>query len=664
MRARALLIPSLVLLALSLTALRCNPIPTIVINSPTPLEDVSACDVQLSFELVGAFSGPPDVTLNLQPFPVTLTESPPGTFTATLGPGDGLTSNNLIIVKATRSSDGVELTQGVSFDYSPLASAFQITDPADLITGPLGHSRVGDYMLESCLARFVIQDAPQRDLYSVGQYGGNLIDAELKGHPGVDNFLEVTAMINVETVVNPNSVVIVNDGADGNPAVVRTCGPDDLLDFVNPSTQVTDLGLAFPGNLNDNDQPVEACTDFELAATDAHLKIDTTITNIDTPGGPTVEMLIGDWMNQGGELDVMQTPNPGVGAAISNTLGTMGFHGIGEAASVDYAFTNTPPTPGSYVVISGVTVILHSRQVLQALLGIVSGDMIDPGESVVMTRYFGVGDGTASTAVDLEVAIKGITHADLSGCVTVAGVPAPGAKVTVGTFDGTGAITALHTAFTTDATGCYAGAVPLTADPVTYGVVAGRRGTLYEGGAATPPPTLVSFASGAQEVVDFDLPATGELSVDVTDASGTALPARVSVVGFDPSPEIVFPGPSLPLFGGSTLALLNDPDDSLPFGLVEFVYTGADGNATFDLEPGSYQVFVSRGTEYSTYDAPITITASNNPRPSTPRSRGSSTRAASSPPTSTSTASAPRTRGSPTRSASKATRARAWTTSS
>ena len=118
-----------------------------------------------------------------------------------------------------------------------------ITDPADLITGPLGHSRIGDYLLESCEARFVVQAPAQRDLYSVNQYGGNLIDAELKGRPGLDNFLAIAPMANIETVLNPQTAVIVNDGSDGNPAVVRTCGPDDLLDFVNPSSRSPTRGF-------------------------------------------------------------------------------------------------------------------------------------------------------------------------------------------------------------------------------------------------------------------------------------------------------------------------------------------------------------------------------------------------------------------------------------
>ena len=46
----------------------------------------------------------------------------------------------------------------------------------------------------------------------------------------------------------------------------------------------------------------------------------------------------------------------------------------------------------------------------------------------------------------------------------------------------------------------------------------------------------------------------------------------------------------------------------MPFGIVAFGYTDASGDVAFDVEPGSYQLVVSRGTEYSVYSAPLTIT--------------------------------------------------------
>jgi hypothetical protein len=599
----------LCLFVLPLIAVKCKPLTTITILSPQPSETISTCSVQIDFEMTGTFTGSAQLFLNFEPVTALVTEGPPGEFHVTIGPEDGLADSNIFTVQRTRAADAQLLTQGVSFAHQPLASARQITQASELITGPLAHSQIGDFLLESCVARFVIQDGAKRDLYSVGQYGGNLIDAERIGTPGVDNFLEVQVMSNVETVINAQTVVIVNDGADGNPAVVRSCGPDDLLDFVNPSSQVTDLGISFPPALNDNDQELEGCTDYSLEARDSHIKMETTLTNV---GLTALEVVSGDWMNQGGALDVMMTPNRGVGAAIFNDVGTMAFHGIDEAASVDYAYTSTPVVGvGSYVIISGVTVVLHDLPVLFLLLGLQGGVNVDPGQSHVLTRYFGVNDGSGSNAVDFELAIKGGAKGRIDGCVTVNGVSAPGAKVTVAEFDGGGLPTVLATSFVTDANGCYAGDVPVPVDPTTYGVVAARKGTPYEGGGAAPVIHNIAFSPGTSHTVDIDLPETGSLQVTSMDAGGSVIPARVTVVGIDPSPEITVPGPSLPGFGGSTLALFDDPGDSLPFGIVQVGHTGADGVVSFDVEPGSYRVIVSRGTEYSMSDEAVTITAGN-----------------------------------------------------
>src|SRR5205085_459589 len=161
------------------------------------------------------------------------------------------------------------------------ATAHEITNPTEFITGPLASGRLGDTMMANGLARYIIQKPNVRDMYSVGGFGGNIIDAELVGHEGMDNFLEIQPAINIETVINATSLDIVNDGADGGAAIVRTCGPDDLLDFVNPSTVIADAGLVFPPDADDNDQNVTGCTEYILEPDTTYLKVVTTVFNND-----------------------------------------------------------------------------------------------------------------------------------------------------------------------------------------------------------------------------------------------------------------------------------------------------------------------------------------------------------------------------------------------
>jgi hypothetical protein len=619
--------PSLLLAAVAslLLGAPCGNSHQILITDPPPVVDTFSFLVE--FQVMGAID--PD-SLEVEINRVSILDrvsGGPEHFTATIDPGAPLRDNNVLQVRADRADHG-KLVATRAFRYLPpgKARAREIEDPEDLIRGPLGHSRIGDFLLENGTARFAIQDVGQRELYSVGQYGGNLIDAELVGRPGMDNFLEVQPGLNIETVINAQSVEIVNDGQDGTAAVIRTCGPDDLLDFVNPSSQVVDLGLAFPPLADDRDLEIEACTSYSLAPLAGFVRVDTEVFNNEPSPGPLPDPLplfVGDWLNPAGELDTYNrgpstiTPTAsGVGPPVTSTLGTLGFYGFDEAAGVDYAFTQVPLPPpnttlGSFVFVSGVLVVLHSQNALLTLIG------ADPvrfrvasGGSNTYTRFLGVGDGSPSNAVDLENEVRGFASGTVEGCVSVAGTPVAGARVSVGTNLFLNS-QKLFSHFRTRPGPCpnYSGSVL----PGSYAAVAGLPGHPYEGGALLPPAKPVNVVAAATSSVDFDLPATGGLRVNAVDESGAPIPARVTVVGFDPSPEATVAGPALPGFGGSRQGVLLDTSDFLPYGIAAVGYTDATGTVEFPLEPGVslYHVFVSRGSEYSAFRtaSPITVAA-------------------------------------------------------
>jgi len=630
MRARlSFFVATLVSLPL-LLALECQPIDRVDFISP--LVPVTTPNFTIAFNLVGNFTGAtPQAFLNNEALVVS---GGPTDFTASqtggaqVIPGPPLRDQNLLIVKA-RPSDGTTLIAPHTFDYAaPKARAFKMASLADCpVSGPLAHERVGDYCLENSIARFVVQDvtAPAvptdptpRDLYSVGAFGGNLIDAVLVSDPTTDNFLETTPMLNVETVVNAQTIVVVNDGQDGTPAIIRACGPDDLLDFVNPSSQLIAAGITPPGCtptpepicFDDHDQNVEACTSYTLAPLEKKVRLDTQVMNQEPVA---LNMIVGDWMNASGEVDGWFKPNPGMGEAVTqNTTGGLTWYAEpkvpGTRFEYGYVPVGTVPTPpngpGSYVTVSGVTVILHDINAAAALLGFPSNFVVPSGGSKTDTRYITVDNGMGNSAQELAEQLAGQTPSTVQGCVTVRGASAPNAFVTIGTRNA--ALTGINQAlahFVTDAAGCYSGKVetaPVTSPPTLYGAIAGKEGVLYVGGAATPPMTSFSpNPAGSVRTINFALPATGTLQVTVADASGNPVPSRVSVVGFDPSPEPTVAGSSLPGFGSSTLGRLNDIGDDEPFGIVAFDYTGASGVASFHVEPGTYHVYVSRGTEYS-----------------------------------------------------------------
>ncbi|MGH2690568.1 MAG: hypothetical protein ACRDKW_17430, partial [Actinomycetota bacterium] len=206
--------------------------------------------------------------------------------------------------------------------------------------------------------------------------------------------------------------------------------------------------------------------------------------------------------------------------------------------------------------------------------------------------------------------VRGLATGTLQGCVSVAGTPVAGARVSVGTnFFMNSQKLASH--FVTRPGPCpnYSGSVP----PGAYSAVAGLPGHPYEGGLPLPTSKPANIVAGATATVNFNLPATGRLRVNARDESGAPIPARVTVVGFDPSPEATVAGPVLPGFGTSRQGVLLDTSDFLPYGVAAVGYTDATGAVEFPLEPGAsrYHVFVSRGTEYSRFRTlfPVTIAA-------------------------------------------------------
>ena len=142
-------------------------------------------------------------------------------------------------------------------------------------------------------------------------------------------------------------------------------------------------------------------------------------------------------------------------------------------------------------------------------------------------------------------------------------------------------------------------------------MAAAREGTPYQGGGTLPTLHDVTVIVDDTVTRDFDLPATATLNVTVVDPANDPIPARVTVVGFDPSPEPIITFNFLGFFiddGGT----FKDPSkDPIPFGIVRGYYTGADGIVEVDVEPGDYRIVVSRGTEYSIHETDVTLTAGN-----------------------------------------------------
>lgn len=110
------------------------------------------------------------------------------------------------------------------------ARAERITHRSQLIGGPTALGEVGDYLIENDQIRLVVQDLTFNR--GSGLFGGSLIDADLVrfdgmgnsfGGSGRDTFGELFPAFFLE-MIDPDEIVIVNDGSNGEAAVLEVRG--------------------------------------------------------------------------------------------------------------------------------------------------------------------------------------------------------------------------------------------------------------------------------------------------------------------------------------------------------------------------------------------------------------------------------------------------------
>jgi hypothetical protein len=622
------LAPSLALLALVSLGPVCPGSKPFDAISPANGAVIASFSFPITIDL-GAAANPGTLTAELNGAPVALAGGP-DVWTATLDPGPPLQDANVLEVSVGLNGSAAMAHRTIGFSYlPPKASLKQISNASELITGPLGHSRIGDWLLSNSVARFVVQDVGQRDLHSVGQFGGNLIDAELVGREGRDSFFEVQPSLNVETVINAQTVQVVNDGQDGTAAILRTCGPDDLNDYINASSQLAELGLELPNFLaaaDDRDYDVEGCTEYRLEPLKRYVAMETIVTNNDPD---PVFQFVGYYMNGMGTLEqyIRSSVPMGLGEPlVSPVTEILAYFGYDNAEGVDYglipiSFPGGDPASSSFST-SGVSFMMHSLNLVFVLGADAPAVFEVPGAggSNSFLSYFAVGDGSVANSAEVEAEVKGIARGTIQGCVTVGGAPAPGARVAVGPRQSptNARIRILIAHFVADAAGCYSGVIPAG----SYSVAASLEGVPYQGGGLAPVYNTAVVPGGGVVVQDVALPSTGRLHVEVTDENGDPIPARVNVVGAvtvtapgnagfgnsDPSPDPLFVT-SVQAANDTRTGMFYDQNDRLLPGYASLAYAGASGVVELDLEPGSYQVVVSRGDEYSVVRQNITSVA-------------------------------------------------------
>lgn len=519
------------------------------------------------------------------------------------------------------------------------AEAFQIADPGDLIGGPVAMGRVGDYMIRNGRVRAVIRDVGRVHSFMLLN-GGQIIDADLvRDDPSEDrdSWQGSQPLVNISSSQATDSVIVLNDGSDGQAAIVKSSGPDDLFDTIKGDVLVAaEPPLSVPPSAVDVNLPVDLSTQFILSPYSNSIQVATTVTN---NTGAQLKYFMGDFINPGGQLEPFG-PGQGFGetqlrngstSTSSQGLDYLAFQGRLDAAGVAYGMIFEPTNYGPRTTTnigafasSGVYAVVHNNNLLLSLFQSTSskpdgGFTIPASGSRTYRRWFHIGEtvGDVSEARTELFAFKRESAA-VQGVVTVGGVPTAGAHVTLtnDAFNNPASCpdpkpdncVNIFSSTLTDEHGFYR----LVAPPGDYEVMVRKSGAPYEGSAAEPTKHPVVLKKKKATPLDIVLPGTGSVVVNVVDQGAAPIAAKVSVVGVPASPDPLndeYPPLPLPPFVGRFFGFDFEEKGDV-FGLAAAQFADSSGTTgSFDLEPGSYHVVVSHGYEYDVYDEVINVTA-------------------------------------------------------
>ncbi|MBX3181906.1 MAG: CehA/McbA family metallohydrolase [Polyangiaceae bacterium] len=437
------------------------------------------------------------------------------------------------------------------------ARAGRLTNTADIVQPAHGRQRVevGDFILVNDKIAVTIEDKGLSDGYA--RFGGEILAIDQVGEDGrprgLSRYNETLMSLSIQ-MIDPTSVSVINDGSDGEAAVVRVTGPLTAIPFLNGA-----LSALFPRRYEAN-----AAYDYILEPGSERLQIRVGIAN---PGDSPMNIADGaitDEMHGFFQLNHSQFVSPELGFGSAR-----GEHAWGGFISGPWNFAWRLP---------------HGKKLSAAVE--ISGFQYFTGPGFVA-------EACAVTWNDhVELIGGGPDYDGLREAIRRVDEEAAWAPVTGRVVDQSGAPVAGAWVHAQSPSGDYLSRAQSGAD--------GSYTVHVPSGGARLIPHRPGYPLGAGETVsgttsdlDLRLEAAGKIRVIATDAdSGAALPVRVQVI---PSA----PAPATP----AAFGVLDEVNGRLH---QEFAVTG---DTTLAVPPGEHRVVVSRGFEWELSDTQVTVAA-------------------------------------------------------
>ncbi len=461
-----------------------------------------------------------------------------------------------------------------------------VANGAALFGGTSAEGQEGDIKLYNSRVQFIIQAMREGDYYEAT--GGGLIDVDIvrpEGQPGRDIIDEFGVMVGFGRIVEPSAVEVINDGTDGNAAVVRVTGrgaPMTLLTGALESTSVVPS------------REVAVVTEYTLEPDTFLLDAKTTISweDEDTAIQP------GDIVMVGLEVAEFVFPGRGLESGDVATNGDwMAVLGQRNEVAVAVFSTDTPFAQG------GFESLLSELGPVIAPLG--PATTLSNGDTLVWHRQIGVAPDLA-TLTDAWNASQGASTQAVGGYVQADGQPVPGARVHI--LDGDAVETI---AFTDDQGRFNANVRAASPSALATGRGPGEHVDVPEGAGWVAPyahpevaaAVLDSLANGALPIPFAEGYGVSEVANATADTQlSLTAPGHIRVRVADGRPASVrVDFASGDALGGSTGQVRGRPG-----GAMAQAYT-LDGDISLPVEPGDYTVTVHRGLRFEPSVTSVTV---------------------------------------------------------
>ncbi len=551
---------------------------------------------------------------------------------------------------------------GACQDAEPFSRAFRATSPDQLIGGDVAMARVGDFILENDRIRIAVLDKESSP--APGVFGGTLVDADLqrpqaqyRNGVGRDQLAEVIPVVNLLWPrPGDNEVTIVNDGADGNPAIVRVEGGTGV--FLEALSILKDplLELLFPGV----DFDFRISTDYILEPGKPYVRIKSTAFRIGEGvpefDGQALELpsidetvaifeailgsadknlkpgvMAGDFLFFGARNDIFA---PGMGFDEEKPIFDALFEGrdtftypltfdfmAAAGGDISYGYFNVKtegqgdPKVLVPIITSSSTGFVTSAN--NCSVDAADDDACDRFAGWTWERYFVVGKGDIASVADEVYKARGVATGTLKGVVLGAqGEPVPNANVAV-MLDPDPAVTWTSPLVIAEANMRAIGqpglishiAADVGDDPVEDGDF---RATLPPGNylvfaqnaarTATGPIERVTITADKTTILAPHVPPPAKVTLRVVDQGNQMIDAKVT---FTPlladGTRVDDDGLRMPWLGQGRLGN----------GVMHLAVVISEETTT-ELEPGRYIVTASRGPEWGIAEREITVAPGQN----------------------------------------------------